>query len=145
MRLIQKSDFRGPVLVLTLALAFALSVSCAPDPQAKREITCKTPTNEAPCYWIHGRLEVANGNPTIRVWKIGTHRILGILSGPGSLKRNPNDGVEAKLPPNVDRALSKSAYGGIFGDFEVCPLEPEVAGTMQTACIESAKNIVVDQ
>jgi hypothetical protein len=32
----------------------------------------------------------------------------------------------------------------IFADFEICPLEPEVAGTMQPACIESAKNIVVD-
>jgi len=33
----------------------------------------------------------------------------------------------------------------IFADFEVCPLEPEKLGTMQAACIESAKNIVVEK
>jgi hypothetical protein len=33
----------------------------------------------------------------------------------------------------------------IFADFEVCPFEPEKEGSMQPACIESAKNIVVEK
>jgi len=33
----------------------------------------------------------------------------------------------------------------IFANFEVCPLEPEKPGAMQAACIESAKNIVVEK
>jgi len=33
----------------------------------------------------------------------------------------------------------------IFANFEVCPLEAEKPGTMQAACIESAKNIVVEK
>jgi hypothetical protein len=31
----------------------------------------------------------------------------------------------------------------VFADFEVCPLESEKQDSMQAACIESAKNIVV--
>jgi len=33
----------------------------------------------------------------------------------------------------------------VYADFEVCPLEPEKPGAMQAACIESAKNIVVEK
>lgn len=33
----------------------------------------------------------------------------------------------------------------IFGDFEICPLEPEHKGEMQNACIESAKNLVATE
>jgi hypothetical protein len=33
----------------------------------------------------------------------------------------------------------------MFGDFEVCPLEPEKPHTMQASCVESAKNIVIDR
>jgi hypothetical protein len=31
----------------------------------------------------------------------------------------------------------------MFADFEICPLEPEKPQTMQAACIDSAKNIVM--
>jgi hypothetical protein len=34
---------------------------------------------------------------------------------------------------------------GIYADFEVCPLEPEKPGVMQAACIESAKDIDIEQ
>ena len=33
----------------------------------------------------------------------------------------------------------------VFGDFEICPLEPEKPGWRQYACIESAKITYVDQ
>ena len=127
-----------------LLLGFGLSVSGAPQRIPKRKIACKTPENAAACYWAHGRLSVANGNPTIRVWKIGTRRMLGILSGPRAEKRDPSDSLHPELPANVSRAF-KTLETRIFADFEICPLEPEVAGEMQDACIESAKNVVVGQ
>jgi hypothetical protein len=136
---------RGAHVVLSFALiAFALSVSGAPQRVHKRKIACKTAENAAACYWAHGRLSLYNGNPTIRVWKIGTHRILGILSGPGAEKRDPEDSVHPELPANVERVF-KSLSTQIFADFEICPLQPERPGTMQDACIESAKNIFVEQ
>jgi hypothetical protein len=92
---------------------------------------------------MHGRLSFANGNPSIRIWKIGTHHILGILSGPGSLKRDPDDGLNPEFPENVNRAF-KTMNSWIFADFEICPLRPEVKGEMQDACVESARNIVTE-
>jgi len=91
---------------------------------------------------------VANGNPSYRLWKIGTHRVLGIYSGP-SVDRYGLDNEGPELPSNVERKLwaTKDHHqaNDIFGDFEVCPLEPEKPGVMQAACIESAKNIVIEK
>jgi hypothetical protein len=124
--------------------SFAVSLSGIPQRVPRRKIACKTPENASTCYWMHGRLSFADGNPSIRVWKIGTHHMLGILSGPGAEKRDPNDSLHPELPANVDRAF-KSMDTRVFADFEICPLEPEASGEMQDACIESAKNIVVGQ
>lgn len=107
----------------------------------ERKILCKTPAIAASCYWTHGRLAVYNGGPpNIRLWKIGTKRILGIVSGPNyNEEEEEENGPE--LPRNVYRVLNPSTW--IFADFEVCPLEPEKPGVMQHVCIEAAKNIVV--
>ena len=122
-------------------IAVALCAFGAPQRTPKRKIACKTPENAASCYWTRGRLAVYNGGPpNIRVWKIGTKRILGIESGP-----NYNEAVEEEngpdLPPNVLRVLEPHAL--VFADFEVCPLEAARPRHMQHACIEAAKNIVV--
>jgi hypothetical protein len=77
------------------------------------------------CFTVHGRLNFANGNPTARIWRIGTKRILGtddIL--PGSLGLKMDFGVEA------------------YGDFYVCPFTPERRGEMRSVCIESAQNVI---
>ena len=59
------------------------------------------------------------------------------------------DSEGPELPPNVERKLwaTKDPHFAnlVFGDFEVCPLEPEKPGAMQAACIESAKNLVVEK
>lgn len=139
---------------LVVALGF-LRISVAANTAPKdtgRTIPCKTPQIADSCYWTHGRLSVGNGNPSYRLWKIGTHRILGIYSGPAAFKRlsDPkyaldNEGPE--LPPNVEEALWHSVSGAwpneVYADFEVCPLEEERPAAMQAACIESAKNLVV--
>ena len=95
----------------------------------------------------------ANGTPALRLWKIGTRRVLGVFSGPSSFHgpwadTTPlMDNENPELPVNVRRTFKASRHDGfpdrIFADLEVCPLEPEKAGAMQAACIESAKNIVV--
>ena len=68
---------------------------------------------------------------------------MGIYSGPEGEKRDALDNEHPELPANVGRAL-KPFQNVVFADFEICPLEPEVAGNMQAVCIESAKNIVAD-
>jgi hypothetical protein len=131
-------------VLLTIVIAAALSSIGAPQVKTNRKVVCKTPNVAAKCYWTHGRLSLYNGNPSYRLWRVGTHRILGIYSGPGFEKRYQLDSENPELPRNVERAF-KTPYSQIFADFEVCPLEPEVARTMQSACIESAKNIVVEK
>jgi hypothetical protein len=137
---------RGLAVLIPLAcIGFALSVSGAQQRARKRNIVCKTSANAKLCYLTHGRLNVANGTPSIRLWKIGTKRILAIHSGPGFKVGDDRENESPELPANVERALSKSKYGSIFGDFEICPLEPEVPGGMQDACIESGRNFVEDK
>lgn len=146
MRLTRTSAGLSLAVWLPLAvIAIAFSVCGAPQRTPKRKIACKTIENGGACYWAHGRLNIANGTPTVRLWKIGTKRILAIHSGPGYKRGDDRENESPDLPANVEMGLSKSPYGSVFGDFEICPLEPEVAGEMQAACIESGKNFVVDK
>ena len=93
----------------------------------------------------------------MRMWKVGTKRIMGILSGPNSQRHDLEDSLHPELPSNLERAYEaeykrrvamKDPDAGdsepVFGDFEVCPLEPERPGWMQPVCIESATNIFVE-
>jgi hypothetical protein len=137
---------------LTLLLSFVVLFTCstgAAKDSPKRRIPCKTPANANSCYWTHGRLGFGNGTPALRLWKIGTHRVLGIYGGPLSYNVPLDDNEDPALPENVRRTFRASRHFGfpdrIFADFEVCPLEPEKPGAMQAACIESAKNIVVEK
>lgn len=142
-------------LILALALC-AVVAQAIPQTTAKRKIPCKTPDIAASCYWTHGRLSVYNGNPTWRLWKIGTKRILAILSGPNSQGHDVEDSLHPELPPNLERIYDADYERRVarkewdaefpqsaFGDFEVCPLEPERKGKMQAVCVESARNIVL--
>jgi hypothetical protein len=47
------------------------------------------------------------------------------------------------MPANLERTF-KTSENRVYGDFEVCPLEAEREGAMQAACIESAKNLIVE-
>jgi hypothetical protein len=96
------------------------------------------------CYWARGRLGVTNGAPAFRLWKIGTRRVLGIYNGPSVDRSESLDNENPELPENLTRKF-KPLENRVYADFEICPLEPEKLGEMQAACIESAKNIVVEK
>ena len=91
-----------------------------------------------PCLTVHGRLSIYNGNPTLRIWKIGTKRLLGVING---------EDTEAPVVPaelrkaEISKALTEGS--SIYADFEVCPLTEEKAGVMQYVCIDSVTNVVV--
>jgi hypothetical protein len=130
-------------LISTLALC-AVAAQAVPQTTPKRKIPCKTPEGAASCYWTRGRLSIYNGNPSLRVWKIGTKHLLGIYSGPSTFPpRTSEDSENPELPANLENLDGALDGGEIFADFEVCPLRPEHPRQMQPACIESAKNIFV--
>ena len=133
--------------LVLIALVFVVSaIAGSPQDSEKRKVACKTSENAKTCYWTHGRLSLYNGgNPNLRLWKIGTRRLLGIYSGPGAgpFDNGRSDEDEVELPINLMKHDFTKA--SVFGDFEVCPLAPEKEGHMQPACIECAKNIVPEK
>jgi len=122
---------------------------------SRRKIPCKTPENASLCYWTHGRLRVYNGNPSGRIWQVGTRLLLGVFNGPSHFPpRTIADDESPELPMNLERAYetdyrnwkrSKAdtdyEFPTIFADFEVCVLDPGKQGEMRAVCVESAKNI----
>jgi hypothetical protein len=84
-------------------------------------------------FEIHGRLSIYNGNPTFRIWIIGTNRILGIPGG---------DLKPADMPEELEKLFTDTGII-VYGDFIVKPLTEYKPGVMQFVRIESAKNLVV--
>jgi hypothetical protein len=77
------------------------------------------------CFTVHGRLSAFNGNPTFRIWRIGTKRYLGVS--------------QEVLPEPLTGKVNFDGYA--VGDFLVCPFTVEKPGWMQMVCIESASNL----
>lgn len=103
----------------------------------------KSPEIVGACFVVHGRLFFANGNPSFRIWRVGTKRVLGVSDW-----RNAGDMsadlANLHLPPGIQkRFLENLDETYIFGDYTVCPLEPEHPGWMQDVCIVRAENLVV--
>jgi hypothetical protein len=110
----------------TFLLLIATNMSFA------EESACKT--NEktvGDCWNLRGRIQVYNGTPSIRIWPVGTKRLLGVV--PPESEIMPNS-LKEKIKPNVQ----------IFADLVVCPFTVEKSGRMQMVCIESANNIRVE-
>lgn len=80
------------------------------------------------CFVIRGRLRAYNGNPTYRIWRIGTRRILGVT------------GIHPGEEPILPRGVACGFDCDVYGDFEVCPFTREKPGTMQRVCVESVAN-----
>ena len=81
---------------------------------------------------VHGRLTYANGNPSSRIWMVGTKRVLGVRDGEGGV---------ASLPKDLRDLMSWDRE--IYADFVVEPLTPHKAGVMQMVRVLSASRIVV--
>jgi hypothetical protein len=97
---------------------------------------CKgNPKVIAACYTVHGRATFGNGTPALRIWPVGTKRMLGVTAVPIA-----DDADDAIVPKNFG---IPNGADGVYGDFEVCPFTPERKGFMQMVCVESASHIFV--
>lgn len=88
-------------------------------------------TNEP--FECRGRLSIYNGNPTFRIWIIGTNRMLGIRGG---------DAEPADMPRTLE-AVFTSTDIVIFGTFKVTPITKYKEGHMQIVRIDSAENLSI--
>jgi len=79
---------------------------------------------------VHGRLGVYNGG--LRIWKVGTHRMLGVWY---------------EVPKEVTDILDEHGWDNVFiyGDITVCPLTMEKPGEMQMVCVEAFKKTAVQE
>ena len=85
-------------------------------------------------FRVRGRLSVYNGAPALRIWKIGTRRILGVSEQRFAVPGYTNIPVEVRNQVNENTAL--------FGDYLVCPFTRSLPGDMQMVCIEEGKNLL---
>ena len=79
-----------------------------------------------------------NGNPPVRISRLGTKRILGVLDG---AKSDQSDDVlpaalRSKLGPEWDKYV-------VYGDFTLCPLAQERPGHMQFVCLKDASHVLL--
>jgi hypothetical protein len=89
------------------------------------------------CFKIHGRAFVSDGTPDLRIWQVGTKRVLGVTASAIA-----DDAEDPIAPDNLLRALDADKHF-VFGDFELCPFTQERGGQMQMVCVERAENLVV--
>jgi hypothetical protein len=88
----------------------------------------------AACAKHHGRLSSQNGI-ALKIWLIGTNRIVAV----------DND-FDEDLPPVMQKYLDMTSpdHSYVYGDFEICPLEPDIPGHMRRVCVSDAENLVVE-
>jgi hypothetical protein len=92
---------------------------------------CKSKPVE-PCLKHHGRLSSQNGI-ALKLWLIGTTRMVAV------------DNDENDLPADVRKYLELTSpdHSYIYGDFDICPLEPDTPGHLRSVCIVGAEKLVV--
>ena len=110
----------GRLVALALFAAVSAGAAAAAPPAA------------GPCFWVHGRLFAANGNPTFRVWPIGSKRILGV-----------GGGEDPALPAPVSALTQPDAFKvDLYGDFRVCPLTRDRPGWMRMVRINAVRRLL---
>jgi hypothetical protein len=116
---------------LVLALLVAAGVAGAPAVAAG---TCASRDDlVGPCFRMRGRAALYNGNPTVRIWRVGTKRLLGV-----SASRCEPPACEP-LPAELRTALDWEHP--VFADFALCPLTRRRPGVMQMVCIAAVTNL----
>ena len=105
-----------------LAIAFCAAVfpftalaSQSWPPTVRDPGECLTnPGVVAPCFSFHGRMSLANGSPSLRIWRIGTKRILGVLPSenpvvPTAIRKRLAFGVEptSAVPVEMNRLFGQ--------------------------------------
>ena len=95
--------------------------------------TSDPPKQTGQCRWVSGRFNLWNGSSVRRIWIIGTRRVVAIRD------------QDADVPGVIKTYLSSGPYlrksDGLFGEFEICALEPNRPGHMQHVRLRSAKGL----
>ena len=109
--------------------------AAAADALAQAAACRHSPKVVSACFTVRGRLSVANGTPSFRIWLVGTRRVIGVVAADG-------DAEVAVLPPAVEsRVVHGDEPRAMMGAYTLCPLSPRRPGRMQLACMAGARDL----
>jgi hypothetical protein len=121
---------RLPRIVMAAVLLFILASTSVQSQSPQSVNLCESAVKaETECFAIHGRMEVTAGL-RIRIWVIGTKRILGV------------DDYSYAMPKNITELLKTD--NRIYADFVVCPITPDKPGHMRFIQVCRASNLVLE-
>jgi hypothetical protein len=87
-------------------------------------------------FTFRGVFRLYNGNPTFRIIRTGTRRILGVLCDEDPIiPQNPAAWINDPTNAQWDRDFRS--------DYEACPFTNPRPGVMQFVCIEKVTNLTV--
>src|SRR5437667_4165004 len=113
--------FKGLAILFLLSASSSMwAQSVAPEPKEK---SCREhPQLIGNCFTVRGRLSIYDGAPALRLWRVGTRRVLGISEQRFSVVgyRNVPEYIASQINQNV----------AILGDFLVCPFTRSQPGKM---------------
>ena len=84
-------------------------------------------------FTVHGRLSVYNGSANLRIWIVGSRRMLYVAA------ESPALGKINRVLGDGDGWFTRD----IFGDFSVEPLAPDIKGHMRPVRVTGVKNVVI--
>jgi len=122
-----KTDIKALLAALSVAVCLSATISQAATRKCKED-----PTIVDKCFTVHGRMFFSNGTPSLRILKLGSKRILGVV---------PSEAEN--IPEDIEKAMTP--YRRLYADFLVCPHTKEQEHTMQNVCVESATNVVIEE
>ena len=122
----------SPILAIVCALALVTELTGGGSLAAQQSWgPCPVPPVE-PCTRRHGRLSSQNGI-ALKIWLIGTSRMVAV--------GNDVDALPALVQKYLDMTSVDHSY--IFGDFDICPVEPDLPGHLRQVCITGGEKLVV--
>ena len=117
-------------------LAVLLPVALVGTAQADELPACaSSPNLVGACFKVRGRLTSCTGVPNVRIWVVGTKRILGVADATG------NVAGDDLMPQSLDSRFTAPCDKAAFGDFTVCPLEKDEPGVMRRVCVAKAEHV----
>ena len=105
------------------------------EDKLKKKLCKEHPMLSGPCFTVRGRMSIYVGNPGIRIWPVGTKRLLGISEYKYYLEDYDN------IPDDLVKQLN--VKNAMYADFTVCPFTKDKPGVMRLVCVESARNITM--
>jgi hypothetical protein len=94
----------------------------------------------ADCFQVRGRLAIWNGAPAVRIWPVGTRRMLGVHTQAGEREG------EGLMPAAVAKLIEATPdQTVVYGNYLVCPLTPDRPGHMRIVYIAAATRLRADR